>query len=174
MVQHVRSLKLGAFMRVALLVGTLGVAALVGGCVSDVDQAHTVEHVASSGQCDPADTQANTISNPGLRAFEHAYVASNCRRDGKAAVGWFNLGARYGSADAQRELARRGLPIPEADLLAAQRAAAERANRNAETLLMLLNAGMSGYNQGRAAEQARQPISTSCTTTSGITNCFSY
>ena len=158
-------------MRLSLLVGTLGVAALVGGCASDVDQAHAAQNMARIGQCDQADTQAETISDLGLRAFEHAYVASNCRRDGKAAVGWFNLGARYGSADAQRELVKRRLPVPSADLLAAQRAASDREDA---LLLQMLGAGISGYNQGRAAEQARQPISTSCNTIGGVTNCLSY
>jgi hypothetical protein len=45
---------------------------------------------------------------------------------------------------------------------------------NAATLLMMLTAGMSGYNQGKALERASAPISTSCTTNGGITNCLSY
>ena len=45
----------------------------------------------------------------------------------------------------------------------------------AATLLMLLGAGLSGYNQGRGYDQpSHPPISTSCTTTNGITNCLSF
>jgi hypothetical protein len=41
----------------------------------------------------------------------------------------------------------------------------------AATLLMMLEAGVSGFNQGRASAPM---TSTSCTTTNGITNCFSF
>jgi hypothetical protein len=46
----------------------------------------------------------------------------------------------------------------------------QKASDNAATVLMLLGAGLSGYNQGRSPA----PIATSCTTTKGITNCLSY
>jgi hypothetical protein len=43
----------------------------------------------------------------------------------------------------------------------------QQAADNAATVLMLLGAGLSGYNQGQSSHS---PISTSCTTTKGITN----
>jgi hypothetical protein len=59
--------------------------------------------------------------------------------------------------------------------LQADAANTARQREEATDLLAVLALGfLSGYNEGRAAEQARQPISTSCTTTGGITNCLSY
>jgi ribosome-binding protein aMBF1 (putative translation factor) len=50
----------------------------------------------------------------------------------------------------------------------------QEAADNAATLLMLLGAGLSAYNQGRGFDQpSHPPIATSCTTTHGITNCLS-
>ena len=47
-------------------------------------------------------------------------------------------------------------------------------NDDAATLLMLLGAGLSGFNQGRGYDQpSHPPLATSCTTTNGITNCLS-
>lgn len=51
----------------------------------------------------------------------------------------------------------------------------QEAADNAATLLMLLTAGVSGFNQGRGYDQpSHPPISASCTTTHGITNCLSF
>jgi hypothetical protein len=51
----------------------------------------------------------------------------------------------------------------------------QEASDNAATALMLLGAGLSGFNQGRGYDQpSHPPIATGCTTTKGLTNCLSF
>ena len=156
-----------------IVVAAVSATLLLAGCATDLEDAHAVEAMARRGQCDSADTYASrNISDLGLMAYEHAFVANVCRRNPTKMLGYLTLGARYGNADAQASLTRMGKPVPAADLQYAQRQAEDR---RAATLLMLLNAGMSGYNQGRDREQSHAPVSTSCTTTStGMVNCLSY
>jgi len=147
------------------------VALLLAGCVSDNDAARIAEREARAGHCDPAVAYADQhISDSGLRYYEHAYVDSHCLRNRAEMFGYLNLSARYGNMGAQKVLMKLGKPVPAADLRIAEEQASEA---RAATLLMLLGAVASGYNQ--AHYHASVPVSTSCTTGStGIVNCLSY
>jgi hypothetical protein len=124
-------------------------------------------HDVAGNQCAAAATYADqSITDPELKLFEQAFAADHCPRD-KAA-----LSAHHGSVDAQKSLANLGKPVPMADFPPPP---SEASGDNAATLLMLLGAGISGFNQGRGYGQPSPTlISTSCTTTSGITNCLSF
>jgi hypothetical protein len=60
-------------------------------------------------------------ANSSLSNYLHGEIAMNCRRDRKTAMNYLNLSARYGNQTTQQQLAKMGLPIPAADLMAKKR-----------------------------------------------------
>jgi hypothetical protein len=160
-------------MHMGRIISALSAVMLLSGCASDVDDAHTVEKMTAAGRCVPAAAYADqNITDVGLRLYEHAYVADHCLKDKAAMLAYLNLSARHGNVYAQKGLAKMGEPVPAADLRPTQ---SRSSGDNAATLLMLLGAGVSGFNQGRGYGQPSPPlVSTSCTTTNDITNCLSF
>lgn len=76
-----------------------------------------VQDLVNRGQCRAAEAQVSQYeSDPGTRALMLGGIADECYRDRAATIRYLNLAARYGHPVAQEELAKRGQPIPRADL----------------------------------------------------------
>jgi hypothetical protein len=105
--------------RIWMIVVPLALA--LNGC-SGIEEARRVETMSASGKCEAADAETNRIANQdfGGAAYLHAEIAMNCRKDRATAMSFLNLSARYGNQTAQQQMAKLGVPIPAADLMAKQ------------------------------------------------------
>lgn len=148
-------------MRPAQTVCALSAALLLVGCASDGRQAKMVEAEAAQGRCAQADALADRAADAGLRSYEHYYVAAVCRKNGDGGLGYLNLSARFGNSAAQSELARLGRPVPTPDLAAI-------AAREAEANGAIAAAALTGI-----AGAFRAPVTTTCSSSFGVTNCIS-
>jgi hypothetical protein len=134
----------------------------------------TIQALSTKHKCDEADKMVDVVrDDPGGRAYNHAYIASNCRSDEDTAIRYLNLSARYGNEQARSVLVQEHQPVPSADLRSAIQSAPAQ-NNDAPTALLFLGL-LNGVNHGLGYDQPPPPlVSTHCTTTGGITNCLSY